>query len=111
MELRQLKTFQKVSTLLSFNRAAEALHYAQSTVSAQIKALEDELGVPLFDRMGNQIVLTDSGERLLLYAQRLLVVEEETYAEVTGKKRSTAGFPDGPYPPDHCLLLPSQCVG
>jgi DNA-binding transcriptional LysR family regulator len=86
MELRELKTFQKVATLLSFNRAAEVLHYAQSTVSAQIKALEDELGVPLFDRLGRQIVLTDAGEKLLKYSRRLLAIHEETYAEVKGLK-------------------------
>jgi DNA-binding transcriptional LysR family regulator len=85
MELRELKTFQKVATLLSFNRAAEVLHYAQSTVSAQIKTLEDELGVPLFDRLGKQIVLTDAGEKLLKYSRRLLAIHEETYAEVKGQ--------------------------
>ena len=86
MELRELKTFQKVATLLSFNRAAEVLHYAQSTVSAQIKALEDELGLPLFDRLGKQIVLTDAGEKLLKYSRRLLAFHEETYAEIKGQK-------------------------
>jgi DNA-binding transcriptional LysR family regulator len=86
MELRELKTFQKVATLLSFNRAAEVLHYAQSTVSAQIKVLEDELGVPLFDRLSKQIVLTDAGEKLLMYSRRLLAIHEETYAEVKGRK-------------------------
>ncbi len=86
MELRELKTFQKVATLLSFNRAAEVLHYAQSTVSAQIKALEDELGLPLFDRLGKQIVLTDAGEKLLRYSRRLLAFHEETYAEIKGQK-------------------------
>jgi DNA-binding transcriptional LysR family regulator len=86
MELRELKTFQKVAILLSFDRAAEVLHYAQSTVSAQIKALEDELGVPLFDRLGRQIVLTDAGEKLLKYSRRLLAIHEETYAEVKGLK-------------------------
>ncbi len=86
MELRELRTFQKVATLLSFNRAAEVLHYAQSTVSAQIKTLEDELGVPLFDRLGRQIVLTDAGEKLLQYSRRLLAIHEETYAEVRGQR-------------------------
>ncbi len=86
MELRELKTFQKVATLLSFNRAAEVLHYAQSTVSAQIKALEDELGLPLFDRLGKQIVLTDAGEKLLKYSRRLLAFHEETYAEIKGQQ-------------------------
>jgi DNA-binding transcriptional LysR family regulator len=85
VELRELKTFQKVATLLSFNRAAEVLHYAQSTVSAQIKALEDELGVPLFDRLSKQIVLTDAGEKLLQYSRRLLAIHDETFAELKGQ--------------------------
>ena len=46
MELRQLRTFQTVARLMNFNRAADALNYAQSTVSAQIKILEEELAYP-----------------------------------------------------------------
>lgn len=85
MELRELKTFHKVATLLSFNLAADALHYAQSTVSAQIKSLEDDLGVELFDRLGKRIVLTEAGENLLNHAQRILAMVEETYASVTAR--------------------------
>ena len=48
MELRNLRTFRTVARLLSFNRAAERLHYAQSSISAQIQALEEELDVRLF---------------------------------------------------------------
>ena len=48
MEFRQLKTFRVVSQLLSFTRAAEQLHLAQSSVSAQIRGLEEEFGVMLF---------------------------------------------------------------
>ncbi len=83
MELRYLKTFQKVATLASFSRAAENLHFAQSTVSAHIKSLEDELGIPLFDRLGRQIILTSAGELLLNQSKRLLAIEEETLAEIT----------------------------
>ena len=85
MELRELKTFQKVATLLSFNLAADVLHYAQSTVSAQIKCLEDDLGVPLFHRLGKKITLTEAGENLLKYSQRLLAMAEETYIATTGR--------------------------
>jgi DNA-binding transcriptional LysR family regulator len=83
MELRNLKTFVAVARLLSFHRAAETLHYAQSTVSAQIQALEDELGVKLFDRLGRRILLTEAGERLLNYAGKMIDLEEEAVAEVT----------------------------
>ncbi|AFM26861.1 LysR family transcriptional regulator [Desulfomonile tiedjei] len=85
MELRQLKTFRTVATLLSFNRAAEVLNYAQSTISAQIKALEEDLEVKLFDRLGKGIVLTEAGELLSQYAQKMLDIEAETMAGVKGR--------------------------
>lgn len=86
MELRQLKTFRVVATLNSFYQAANALEYAQSTVSQHIKALEDELGVPLFDRLGKRIALTEAGEVLLQYAQKMLDIEEEMRTEVTQRE-------------------------
>lgn len=82
MEIRQLKTFKTVATLLSFTQAAQHLNYAQSSISAQIQALEDELAVKLFDRLGRRILLTEAGERLLLYAGKLLDLVEETKTEV-----------------------------
>ncbi len=60
MEIRQLRTFQTVARMLSFNKAAEQLHYAQSSISAQIQALETELDVKLFDRLGRRISLTEA---------------------------------------------------
>ncbi len=82
MELRQLKTFRTVATLRSFNQAAALLDYAQSTVSEQIKALETDLGVRLFKRAGRQVALTDAGEILLLYSQKILNLEEEIRTEI-----------------------------
>lgn len=82
MELRQLRTFLTVGRQLSFYRAAETLHYAQSTVSAQIRALEEELGVPLFDRLGKKVVLTAAGESLMQHAERMLAIEEEARSGV-----------------------------
>jgi DNA-binding transcriptional LysR family regulator len=78
VELRQLVTFRAVAAQLSFTRAATMLGYAQSSVTAQIQALESELGVRLFDRLGRRVALTDAGERLLEYAERLLSLAEET---------------------------------
>lgn len=86
MELRQLRTFLAVGRLLSFYRAAEALHYAQSTVSAQIRALEEEFGLPLFDRLGRKVVLTAAGESLMQYAEKMLAIEEETRSGVAAWK-------------------------
>ncbi len=65
MELRQVETFRAVAEELSFSRAAAKLGYVQSSVSAQVGALEQELGVPLFDRLGRRIKLTDAGEVML----------------------------------------------
>jgi len=84
MELRQLKTFQTVARLLNFNRAAEILNYSQSAVSAQIKLLEEELGVPLFDRLGKSVRLTEAGHMLVQYSQKMLDIEQETLAKVAG---------------------------
>jgi DNA-binding transcriptional LysR family regulator len=80
LDLRLLATFEKVAALLSFTRAATELAYAQSTVTAQVRALEQDLGVALFDRLGSRIRLTEAGERLLPYARRLLNLAAEARA-------------------------------
>jgi DNA-binding transcriptional LysR family regulator len=84
VEHRQLKTFRTVARTLSFTRAAAELDYVQSNVTTQVKALESELGVPLFDRLGRRVVLTDAGRILLQYAERLLDLSEEAREAVTG---------------------------
>src|SRR5579859_875958 len=82
MELRQLATFRAVAETLNFTRAAAALGYVQSSVTAQIQALEEELGTPLFDRLGKRVLLTDAGRRLLAYADRMINLAEEARAVV-----------------------------
>ncbi len=86
MELRQLRTFQTVARLMNFNRAADALNYAQSTVSAQIKLLEEELGVSLFNRLGKRIVITEAGQKLMRYAQKMIDIEQETLTEISNSE-------------------------
>lgn len=86
MEIRQLKSFRTVANLASFNRAAGQLNYAQSSISAQIQALEAELGVQLFDRLGRRIQLTETGTQLLQYANKILDLVDETHSELTGAK-------------------------
>jgi DNA-binding transcriptional LysR family regulator len=83
MELRQLYTFRTIATLGSFNKAAEVLNYAQSTVSEQIKALETDLNARLFNREGKQVVLTSAGELLLEYSQKMLNLEDEIRTEIS----------------------------
>lgn len=68
MELRQLKYFIRAKELLNFTEAAKALNISQSTLSQQIKQLEDELGVLLFNRIGKRIVLTEAAEMFGEYA-------------------------------------------
>lgn len=58
MEVRQLNTLIRAAQFQSFSKAAESLGYSQSAVTVQIKALEEELGVRLFDRMGKRVILT-----------------------------------------------------
>ncbi|MFE4571002.1 LysR family transcriptional regulator [Paenibacillus chitinolyticus] len=82
MELRQLNTFRTVAFTLNFSRAAEVLNYVPSNVTMQIKALEDELGVRLFDRLGKQLVLTTAGKRFLTHTQEVLNKLDEARSDV-----------------------------
>jgi DNA-binding transcriptional LysR family regulator len=84
MDLKQLYTFRTIAALGSFNQAADLLDYAQSTVSEQIKALEADLGVILFNRDGKHISLTPAGELFLQYAQKMVNLEEEIRTEIKG---------------------------
>jgi DNA-binding transcriptional LysR family regulator len=72
MELYQLRSFAAVAELGHLTRAAEKLHISQPALSAQIKALEDELGVALFERTPTGMVLTPAGETLLPEASKLV---------------------------------------
>ncbi|MBS4174782.1 LysR family transcriptional regulator [Bacillus sp. FJAT-49736] len=82
MEFRQLNTFHTVATTLNFSRAAEALNYVPSNVTMQIKALEEELNVRLFDRLGKQLVLTTAGKRFLTHVQDILNKLDEARSSV-----------------------------
>jgi DNA-binding transcriptional LysR family regulator len=82
LELRQVETFRAVAEELSFSRAAAKLGYVQSSVSAQVAALERNLGVPLFDRLGRTIALTEAGAVMLSHSRRLLALAEETRVTV-----------------------------
>jgi len=77
MEIRNLITFLQVAERKSFSRAAEALSYTQSTVSSQIKQLENELGTRLFDRVNHSVMLTSSGNKLVKSAQKILNLVNE----------------------------------
>ena len=72
MELREIRTFIEVADLKSFCRAAEKLKYSQAAVTVQIKQLEKELNVHLFDRIGKQTTLTHEGEMFYQYASEIM---------------------------------------
>lgn len=77
MDLRALNIFIEVAELKSFTRAGEKLGYSQPTVSFQIKQLEKELGVQLFDRIGHTVNLTDTGRDVLSYAHQICMMTQE----------------------------------
>lgn len=89
MTITQLNTFLKIAELSSFSVAANSLGYAQSTVTTQIKQLEEELDCQLFDRLGKTILLTSSGERLIAYAEKMLQLEREIHLEITDEEKPT----------------------
>lgn len=86
MELRNLTTFIHVAELGSFTRAAEQLGYSQSTVSFQIKQLEDELECLLFERINHTITLTEKGRELVSYAHRIRSLTDDLKESLETKK-------------------------
>ena len=76
MELRHLQAFVKLTQTLNFSAAANELCITQSTLSATIKQLEDDLGVELFSRNSHGVLITEAGEQLLPFAQEALYQAE-----------------------------------
>ncbi len=77
MEIRNLITFLTAAEITNFTKVARILGYTQSAVTIQIRQLEKELGVKLFDRTGKRVTLTGDGERFIPYAKKLLIDLEE----------------------------------
>lgn len=90
MELRNLITFIHVAELGSFTKAAEQLGYSQSTVSFQIKQLEEELDCLLFERINHTITLTERGHDLVSYAHQVRVLTDE-FKESLSKEEPLTG--------------------
>lgn len=88
MELRNLITFIHVAELGSFTKTAEQLGYSQSTVSFQIKQLEEELGCLLFERINHTIALTDRGRELVSYAHGIRALMDEFKESLTTEELS-----------------------
>ena len=77
MEIRQLKTFISIVKLGSFSQAAQLLGYTQSTVTTHIQLLEKTLNTVLFDRFGQQVTLTEEGQRLYCYAEKIVRLDDD----------------------------------
>jgi len=101
--LRQLKVFEAVARLLSFSRAAEELHLTQPAVSAQVRALEQHAGMPLFEQLGKKIYLTVAGQQLLESSRAILerVQEAEdslaTFKGIQGGRLNVSVISAGDY--------------
>lgn len=80
MDIQTIKTFVSVAKLGSFTKAAYELSYAQSTVTMQIQRLEEELGFPLFEKIGRHSHLTSGGKEFLFYAETILHTIEQASA-------------------------------
>jgi DNA-binding transcriptional LysR family regulator len=99
MDLHQLNVFHAAVQCGGFTRAGEKLHLSQSTVSQHIKLLEDELGCPLFLRVGKRVQVTEAGKVLVQYAERIfreLKNAEMAVREISALKRGTVRLGVGP---------------
>ncbi|MBS1213955.1 MAG: LysR family transcriptional regulator [Proteobacteria bacterium] len=86
VSLRQLKLFEAVARNLSFTRAAEELHLTQPAVSIQVKQLEENVGLPLFEQLGKRIYLTDTGKALQALCENILGALASFEMEVADRK-------------------------
>jgi len=91
MDIRHLKTLKGITEAGSFSKAAMKLGYTQSTVTAQIQQLEEDLSVKLFEKIGRRMVLTEQGRELIRYTNELLEVVDKiegigkSGGEITGE--------------------------
>ena len=91
MEIRNLVTFTHVAEQGSFTKAAELLGYSQSTVSFQIKQLEEELDCLLFERINHTIALTQRGYDLVSYAHQVLALTD-AFKEKNSRNAEIPGY-------------------
>ena len=91
MNLDQIRNFYEVAVHRSFTLAAEKLFRTQPAISTQVRMLEEELGEKLFDRIGKKVCLTQAGELLFGYAERLLRLHDEAKLAITELNASPRG--------------------
>lgn len=110
MELSQLRTLIHVAELGSLSKAADRLHIAQPALSRQIRLLEDELGVRLFDRHGRGMIVTDQGQDVLRHAVRVMSELEEIRATVSDEDAPLRGHVAIGMPPTVADILSEPLV-
>ncbi len=88
MEIRHLLTFKKIVELQSFTKAADDLGYSQPTVTSHIQAMEEDLGIKLFDRIGRKIILTHAGNQLIQYVNQIA----DIYDQMEGMAEDQGGI-------------------
>lgn len=91
VKLPYLETFSKAAELSSFTGAAKALDLTQAAVSQRVHALEKALGTPLFKRNGGRVLLSETGQKLYDYAQRILDLHREARRAISGHETPVAG--------------------
>ncbi|HVG72144.1 MAG TPA: LysR family transcriptional regulator [Vicinamibacterales bacterium] len=91
MDLRQLEIIRAIADTGSFTAAGEKLHVSQSAISRQILLLEEELGEPVFHRIGRRIRITPAGESLLQLSHRVFQDLQETVSTISEKRDSLSG--------------------
>lgn len=91
MDQQQISTFERIVREGSFSRAAQVLDVSQAAISGRIRALEEELGAPLFVRGGRRVSLTEAGENFLPYARRALAVLAEGVDAAKGAQTGQFG--------------------
>ncbi len=91
MDLRQLEIIRAIADTGSFTAAGEKLHVSQSAISRQILLLEEELGEPVFHRIGRRIRITAAGESLLQLSHRVFRDLQETVSSISDKRESLSG--------------------
>lgn len=91
MDIRQMQYLIEVARLGSFTKAAQALYITQPTISKTVKAMEEELGVVLFDRVGKKIELTDAGQIIVSQAQQIVTSFQNLMAELDDLRNMKKG--------------------
>ena len=91
MDLRQLEILQAIAETGSFTACGRKLHVSQSAISRQVLLLEEELGEPLFLRVGRQVRMTPTAESLVQLGQRVFQDLRDTVGTITDRTRSSRG--------------------